>query len=172
MTRDPEVEALLDKQAITEGLHYYCRAVDRKNYAALETVYWPEGTDDHAIFNGGVKDFVAFAEKAHRGMVTQHSLGNVIIEWIAMSKTARVESYFHAYHERKTDNGTESYVVGGRYLDKWEKRGSEWRILARQAAIDYYNYTAPSAAAKSGKLEAMPITGTVWPNDPIYRLYR
>ena len=172
MERDPELQLLLDKQAITEGLHYYCRAVDRKNYAALEDVYWPEGTDDHAIFKGGVKAFVEFAKKAHRGMVTQHSLGNVIIEWIERGNIARVESYFHAYHEKKIETGIESYVVGGRYLDKWEKRTGEWRILARMAAIDYYNYAPPSDAAKSGKLAAMPITGTVWPKDPIYTLYR
>lgn len=169
MDRDNQLQDLLDKQAISEGLHYYCRAVDRKDYASLEKVYWPEGTDDHAVYSGDLKGFIEFASKAHRGMVTQHSLGNILIEWIEKGKRARAESYFHAYHERKD---VANYVVGGRYIDMWEKRDEEWRILARTAVMDYYNYTEASAAAKGGKLATMPIGGTDFPHDPVYRLYR
>ena len=36
------VLALLDKQAVTETLLRYCRAVDRRDAELMRKVYWPE----------------------------------------------------------------------------------------------------------------------------------
>ena len=48
--------------------------------------------------------------------------------------SAIAESHVTAYH--RIDMGTEErdVVIGGRYVDRLEKRDSEWRIIHRKAA--------------------------------------
>ena len=45
--RDPEVQALVDKQAILEVLTRYCRALDRGDAALIASAYHPDAVDDH-----------------------------------------------------------------------------------------------------------------------------
>ena len=44
-----EIRALLDRQAITDALHLYCRAIDRTDEELLASVYHPDAIDDHGI---------------------------------------------------------------------------------------------------------------------------
>ena len=37
-----QIQALLDKQAITETLMRYARAIDRRDPELLRSIYWPE----------------------------------------------------------------------------------------------------------------------------------
>ena len=43
------IGALLDKQAIAELIHGYCRAADRRDVAAIRALYHPDATDDHEL---------------------------------------------------------------------------------------------------------------------------
>ena len=52
MTQDAGLQILLDKRAIEEKLHLYCRVIDRLDVDLLRSIYWPEGTDDHGSFVG------------------------------------------------------------------------------------------------------------------------
>ena len=45
---------LMDKLAVTEALMRYCRGVDRKDRETFESAYWPDATDDHVKYVGGV----------------------------------------------------------------------------------------------------------------------
>ena len=58
----PSAEALqlmLDKMALHELVQNYCRAVDRRDYALLESVYHPDSIDDHSpMFKGSGPEFV------------------------------------------------------------------------------------------------------------------
>ena len=50
---DPAVQALLDKQEITELLTRYLRSVDRGDVATLGSCYLPGATEDHGgLFDG------------------------------------------------------------------------------------------------------------------------
>ena len=75
-------EILLDKQAITEVMHRYCRGLDRFDIELLRGVFWPDGQDFHGAFDGSASDFCAFVEtNAGEGSpikVTHHSLSNVL----------------------------------------------------------------------------------------------
>jgi hypothetical protein len=44
---DPALQALLDKQEITELLTRYLRSVDRGDVATLRACYLPDATEDH-----------------------------------------------------------------------------------------------------------------------------
>jgi hypothetical protein len=163
----PEIQALLDKQAITEQLIRYCRGVDRLDRALLESVYWPEAVDYHGAFTGGVTAFIDYVFDLLKDATTQHSLGNVLIEFIDETH-ARAESYVEAYHEM----GDHVEVVHGRYIDLWEKRGADWRIRDRIVAIDTDLVDDNRTDWIAGRYKDTKNRGGKKPNDPLYRIFK
>jgi hypothetical protein len=59
-----DLELLLAERAIQRVLTSYSRGVDRYDFELVRSWYWPDGTDDHGSFVGGVDDFIAFLEKS------------------------------------------------------------------------------------------------------------
>lgn len=140
---------LLAKDAIREVLMRYARAVDTADLALIRSVYWPEATDNHGNFNGNAMEFAEFAVGVLKGFrITMHYMTNVSIDFPADGQ-ADVQCYFYAHHEHVLAAGESGpamvTVIGGRYLDRFEERGGEWRILARDVTMDWSDHR-PSAA--------------------------
>ncbi len=51
---DDEIELLLAERAIARVLYTYSRAADRFDLELMRSCYWPDGTDDHGSYNGGL----------------------------------------------------------------------------------------------------------------------
>jgi len=135
-TRDPEIQALLDKQAITETLMRYSRGLDRHDRKVLESVYWPDAVDDHTTYAGDVKGFIDYSFTFTKDMRTSHMLLNILIE-LQSDAVAHSETYYIGYHDMPSAAGRENFIMGGRYLDVFEKRGAEWRIKKRVLTCDW-----------------------------------
>ena len=164
-----EVRVLLDKQAITEVLLSYSRAIDRRDADLMRRVYWPEAIDDHAVFQGDVEQFIAYAFPFMEGVVSQHVVTNVLID-LTGEHEAFSECYFTAFHDFPADGGRLERIVGGRYLDRHERRGREWRIIARTLAVDWYNERPGNSVWDSGRYANLANRGGIKPEDPLYRL--
>ncbi len=162
-----DIQTVIDKQAITEALMRYCRGVDRKDRAEFEAAYWPDATDDHVKYVGGVQGVIDFTFAAVSKMRTQHMLGNILIEMRGPHR-AVCESYVHAYHEADAFFGMQEMVIGARYLDVFEKRGKEWRIIHRKVVVDYYKTAPATSDWKNGRYVAGPSRGEKLPDDPLY----
>ncbi len=162
-----ELQTVADKQAITEALMRYCRGVDRKDRTELEAAYWPDATDDHVKYVGGVPGLIEFIFAAVSRMRTQHMLGNVLIEMRGTDR-AVCESYVRAYHEADGFFGKEELDIGARYLDVFEKRNGEWRILHRKVCVDFYRTAAATNDWKNGRYVEGPSRGEKAPQDPLY----
>lgn len=136
MTTPPSQAAivrLIASDAIRAVLARYCHAIDRCDADLLRGVYWPEGTDDHGIYNGSGQGFADFVMPMLGTMErTVHHALNVMIDFTGEDR-AKVQSYCIAYHEW---NGQE-LIVGSRFLDEFERRGDEWRILERVSILDW-----------------------------------
>ena len=126
----------LDREEIRHLLSLYPRAIDRNDPELLRKIYWPDGTDDHGTFSGGLDAFIdwAFPQLLMLDQ-THHHVGNPCI--VVNGTRAHAEAYYIAYHRAKSESNSRDFVVGGRYIDRLEKRGAEWRILARIATFDY-----------------------------------
>lgn len=164
------VQALLDKQVITEVLLGYCRAIDRRDAALMRRVYWPDAIDDHAVFQGNVEEFLAYSFPFMEGVVSQHVITNIWIDLTGPDE-AFSECYFSGFHDFPAENGRLERVVGGRYLDRHERRDGEWRIAARTLAIDWYNERPGNSVWDSGRYANLPNRGAPKPDDPLYRLH-
>ncbi len=169
------IRALIDRQAIADVLHRYCRALDRRDFALLRRVYWPDAVDDHAVMRGTVGEFITYSIPFLNDVVTSHMVTNVLIEF-ATTHEAYCECYFSALHDLPgtgDDAGRVERTVGGRYVDRFEYReeeGGEWRIAARTVVIDWYREGASSSVWDHGRYANLPNRGGVKPDDPLYRL--
>jgi 3-phenylpropionate/cinnamic acid dioxygenase small subunit len=166
--RAPDAQQALDRQAIEEVLMRYSRGIDRLDRKMLETVYWPEATDVHAPgYIGKAPGFIDWVLGYLKPMKTQHFLGNFTIDFDSPTQ-AHGETYVNAYHQIPTRFGAEELSAGARYLDKFEKRGSEWRIIDRVCVIDYSRKTAITEASR---YDSITWKGGRFPDDPVYRRY-
>ena len=158
------VAELLAKQAITEALHKYCRAMDRMDNDLGKSVFHADAPADYGwMYQGTGHGFIEFVYGAHAGMLLhQHQLGNILIA--VEGERAASESYVTVTFRRKDEAGV---VVGmrscGRYIDRWEKRGGRWAISQR-LYLHLFDETHPVAESQ------FPSTGTRDRMDPSYAI--
>jgi len=116
------LEALLDKQAITELIHRYCRAADRHDHALMRSLYHEDAIDDHgAFFKGPAMEFIDRLPEIQAPMlILHHNITTVNIE--LDGDYAEGEVYVLAYHQVATAEEPADLLIGGRYFDKYEKR--------------------------------------------------
>lgn len=121
---------LSDLQAIRDAALRYCRGVDRLDVEVMKSAYWPEATDDHGVFVGNAWEFCENCMESHLGWrSTNHCIFNHSIELDGDGVRARGEIYNVTYLFQKDADVRDTWH--GRYLDVYEKRGEEWRIIER-----------------------------------------
>jgi hypothetical protein len=121
---------LADLEAIRAAAQRYSHGVDRLDGDWMKSAYWPDGTDDHGVFVGNAWEFVDHCMSTHgRWRSTMHCIYNHQIELDPDGHHARGEVY-NVSHLFRADSPTlETWY--GRYLDQYERRDGEWRILHR-----------------------------------------
>jgi hypothetical protein len=136
---DEQVAVLLAERAIHRVLCGYARGIDRMDFALVRSCYWPDGTDDHGGYCGGVDGFIEFLGAAlSRFERTNHFLGNLLIDVDLPAGVARAETYAVAYHRMTMADGRQADMTAGlRYVDRFERRDDEWRIARRVCAYDW-----------------------------------
>lgn len=164
---DRTTAEVADQLAIRRLLTLYARGIDRCDIETLRTVWWPGATADYGTGPGDAVEWsegvvVALAQMRR----TQHFLGNMIVDIDGDAATA--ETYCRAYHEVDAPDGPFEMEVGGRYLDRLERRGGEWRIVERRYVHDW-NRNQPSTARWEGDLYSNLLrVGRRKPDDPFY----
>jgi ketosteroid isomerase-like protein len=133
------IDLLLAERAIRRVLTTYSRGVDRFDFEAVRSCYWPDGTDDHGSFVGGRDEFITFVSKSlQRFERTAQFLGNVLIDVDLVRDVAAAETYAVAYHRYTDADGQPTDMWAGlRYVDGFERRAGEWRIRKRVCAYEW-----------------------------------
>ena len=161
------LQALIDKQALHELVLTYCRACDRRDFVLLRSLYHDDAVDDHgAMFRGSADEYVAWLPQvlAHFE-ATVHSISNALFE--VRGDEAQGELYALAYH-RTHAPGARELLIGGRYLDRYARRGGGWRFSHRALALDWCRVTPVDAAAYREFAAGAP-RGRPDGEDPSYR---
>lgn len=108
---------------------------DRADIELFKSCYWPDANDLHWFFNGNAHEFADYViPLLARISNSQHSITNPIIE--LDGDRAFVECQWYVVHHIPLDETSDTFVDQqgeGRYLDVFERRDGEWRILHRQA---------------------------------------
>ena len=137
---------LADKFALQELCAKYSRAVDRRDFELLRSLYHPDSTDEHGnMFAGEGGDFVAYVSRTVTQFEsTSHYITNML--FAVDGNTAEGEIYKINYHRTKPPERME-IVTGSRSHDRYEKRDGVWKFLYRGITLDWARQTPVDDAA-------------------------
>ena len=139
-----------DREIIHDMICLYTHALDRRRWDIMPTLFHDDGIFLFGDVSGDWKGFVEQARTIIDPMIsTHHQLGNILIN--IEGNTAWCECYLTATHIIPADfpEGLplpafgRDYIatIGGRYIDKFEKRDGKWGIVSRNGLYDWRQYT-------------------------------
>lgn len=151
---------LLDKQQLYELEARYCRAVDRADEELLRSCFHPGAIDEHGAPEPIEAHIVYLRDHtlnpAARPNPVQHAITNALFE------VDGDVAWGEVYNEvRRIDEGRQWIEGQGRYIDRFERRGGEWRIAHRKVVIDF--------VASDHYVEGDFLRGSRDRTDPSYR---
>ncbi|MCB2073464.1 MAG: nuclear transport factor 2 family protein [Novosphingobium sp.] len=133
-------EDLLAEAEIKDIHIRYCRANDRLDEELMRSCFHPDAVIAlHEELD--LEAFIALGKKMlAQYTVTWHNTGNQLVE--VDGDSAWAEHYTISSHRLPAgDKGPErDFVAYGRYIDRMERRGGEWRIARRTMVVDYTRF--------------------------------
>jgi hypothetical protein len=165
-TTTDQLKTLLDREQIRERIARLARGEDRRSADIISSCYWPDATTDYGVFQGTFKQYLDWVVPGSEAIKnTQHVLGQSVIdlEWMsALAQRARAETQVLSYHRVDMGQGDLDTLVGGRYLDIFEKRGADWRIVSRTMLYDWYQDWGKAIDWSKGVM-GLPFTADHYP---------
>lgn len=133
---ESEMRDLCARRDINAAVCRYMRGVDRLDRALNLSAFHDDAFVDCGMMNGPAAEFVDFAQGFLSDMIaSQHFIGQVDIS--VNGDKASGEVYFNAWHRIEEDGQEKDLIVGGRYIDEYECRDGDWRILKRAMLVDW-----------------------------------
>jgi hypothetical protein len=134
MSDNERLNAVADKAEIHDALMRYCRGVDRRDPELIVSAFHEDGIDDHGRGESTAQDLAErIAASDQRAMM--HFIGNEFVE--LDGDVAFSETYFISFQTVDTGDGDATRMRAGRYLDRFERRGGEWRIAHRRIVDEW-----------------------------------
>jgi hypothetical protein len=156
-----QLAAIADRQQISDLILDYCRGVDRLDDPLLRSTYWPDAIDNHG---GGDANAMDFCDRVipllrEHALSTMHLVANSRL--VLDGDQASGEVYVVAYHVLKSARSLDTFIgpeaaqtirdgfppaaldapfeynAGARYLDRFQRRGGEWRFAYRGLAFEW-----------------------------------
>jgi 3-phenylpropionate/cinnamic acid dioxygenase small subunit len=124
-----------DVVEITQLLYRYARAIDAKDWKALEQIFTPDARIHYAVERGAELRFAELGPWLARAMTifkaTQHVITNPLVE--LTGDRARCTSYLTGTHVqlRRADGAQVLTTEGSTYSDELVRTREGWRIAAR-----------------------------------------
>lgn len=162
----PSGARLADETAIRAVLASYCRGVDRADPELLANCFWDDASVDYGGYKGPAQPFCPMLIDAIKSWgQTHHQLGQTLIEFTGEA-SALAETYVTAGHFPAHGQGDEMTYLG-RYLDRFERRGAEWRIGTRVIVMSWTRLVPASHDPQARSVAGLRSAGRK-PDDPLY----
>ena len=166
-----DLRGLLDKQAITEVILGYSRAVDRGDETLLRACYHDDAVEDHGgSFLGPAGDYIeAILPALSSDRLMTHTVTNILIE-LQGPDTALSECYYLSFARYPAAEPPFETLTLARAIDRFERRDGVWRIARRTLRWEW-NREQPIAEtwARGGIGDpSILLHGGKRPNDPLY----
>lgn len=131
--RDPELQRLLDQDAISDALHRYATGLDARDWDLWRTVFTDPVVVDMSSFTGQaayettLDRHVRGAARIFAGLdVTQHVITNH--RHRIDGDTARVVAHMRAEHWASDVQGDDRFTMFGYYDDRLVRTDDGWKI--------------------------------------------
>jgi hypothetical protein len=146
-----DLRYVVDREKIRDCLARVARGEDRRDAELISGAYWPDATDDHGISRGTFAEYLSWVVPGAPSIPnTLHTLGQTLVD--LDGDRAVAETHLTAYHRIEADGGERDVVIGGRYLDRFERRDGEWRIAHRTMLYDWLRDFGQSVDWSTGVL--------------------
>ena len=153
---EKDVDARLeDRFHIEQAIRYWARAVDRRDWDMVRSVFHSGATDDHGMYNGEIEGLIEWLKARHECItMSMHVLGNILIEFIN-AEVAICETYIVAYQRYDVAAGDDhkhifaalgkdvdisnlpiDVMMPARYVDEFAIRNGAWRITKRTTVFE------------------------------------
>lgn len=145
----PRLQAVIDKSEIADVIATLARGLDRMDENVLRSVMHTDATFDlgPGIFQGAGNDYVQWVLSVLGSVKSSHHMIGRVQATIE-GDMGYSESYFHAHFRLDKPTGREDVFMGGRFLDRLERRPScpagVWKILHRKQVLDWVRTEAVS----------------------------
>ena len=168
---DALLAEMLDEYQLRKLVHAYCRAVDRGDSVALRSLYHQGAADQHGGFStGGADDFFDKLDAARPYLrAMQHNITTT--NFVISGHIAEGEIYNIAMHTFAAGDREVDVVIGGRYLDKYEKRNGTWGFVERMIVTDWARVSDPSVLDFSHPIVRDTPRGSFGVNDPSHQYF-
>lgn len=166
-----KIEAISAEMEIRNLVHACTRAVDRGDVECLKAAFHPDAVAEYG-FNPSktVSEFLTrYEQQIPTVWDVQHNLTTSVIR--IEGDYAEGESYVIAYHLFEEGGTTKCLAIGGRYLDKYERRGGVWKISHR-IGIEDWSVKAPAPATRGDGLVGEIPKGGRGSSDPTFEFFR
>jgi len=131
------IQEVADRQAITDLLYRYCRAMDRIDHELGYSIWHDDGEADYGenVFQGSGRGFIDHVCEQHSHLINHsHQVTNVVIE--LNGDKAASEAYVTANLRMERGGKLMQIQVLSRYLDQWSRRDGRWGIDKRKTLMD------------------------------------
>lgn len=123
------------KEQIRDVLYRYCRAADRRDIELFKSCYHTDATDNHGFYQGSGHGFADYVFPALNQLdLCIHSLSNPLIE--INGDLAYAQTQWTVIHRLRRWLKITDLCHNGRYIDTFERRDGQWKILHRVAILD------------------------------------
>jgi SnoaL-like domain len=161
-----DLRALADRQAITDLIHRYCRAVDRLDVRLGRSIWHEDGYADYGTdyYQGPGKGVIDRICENHLATLHHsHQVSNVLID--LDGDRAGSEAYCTASLRVMQGETLMQITVWSRYIDSWSRRKGRWGLDRRVAVRDFDEIREVDEMKRHE-------TGTRDRNDPSYAVLR
>ena len=170
-TTDAVLQEMIDEFQLRKLVHAYCRAVDRGDVAKLQSLYHHDAVDAHGGFSAGTADEFLQQLTAARPYIRSMQHNITTVNFAINGHTAEGEIYTIAVHTLVGKGRDVDLLIGGRYLDKYEKRDGTWKINERTIVTDWANVNDPSSMDMSHPITKDTLKGALDASDPSYQFF-
>lgn len=130
-----KVQYLEDRQAILDLVMRQARGHDRHDVEMMVEVFHEDGVDEHGPNLVPGPQYGEWANRTHEAVFIDH-LHNITTHTCEIDgDVAHAESYVMG--ALRVKDHTTLTILGGRYVDRLERRNGEWRIALRRCTIEW-----------------------------------
>jgi ketosteroid isomerase-like protein len=129
-----DVQYLLDRTAILDCIARHARGCDRHDVDLVRAAYHDDGMDEHGFAVNPGPGYAEWANKTHAETAIAHTHNITTHSCDIDGDTAHAESYVIVVLIGR-DGGSAQFITG-RYLDRLERRGGQWRIAVRRSTVE------------------------------------
>jgi len=147
VTTEAAVRELVDRQAIADLIHAYCRHFDQNEPAEVAALFTADAVVDYGPEAATIAGSASIAATIAVGLretfaATSHHVSNIQLEFDGPD-SARGVAYLYAWHRYR--DGSPDGELWGRYHHRFERTADGWRIaelvLRAAGTVDFHRAT-------------------------------